>query len=122
MGSSRPSSSLSSSRKMIDPIPVNPGLTEVPYNGKDDDCNATTLDDDLDSDGYPIATDCDDNDPGINPSAIEICNGIDDNCNGSIDEGTLTTFYADLDGDGFGDINCKLDHSIADLLQSKVGH
>ncbi|MBW2738339.1 MAG: PASTA domain-containing protein, partial [Deltaproteobacteria bacterium] len=35
---------------------VNPGATEVPYNGKDDDCNAQTPDDDLDGDGYPIAT------------------------------------------------------------------
>ena len=31
---------------------VNPGMTEVTYNGKDDDCNPPTLDDDLDQDGY----------------------------------------------------------------------
>ncbi len=32
----------------------------------------------------------------------EICNDLDDNCNGEIDEYVTLTFYADLDGDGFG--------------------
>ena len=30
--------------------------------------------------------DCDDNNPGINPSALEVCNDVDDNCNGWNDE------------------------------------
>lgn len=33
-------------------------------------------------------------------SAQELCNGLDDNCNGEIDEGAMS--YADYDGDGFG--------------------
>lgn len=66
---------------------VNPAATEIVYNGIDDDCDPSTLDDDLDEDGFINADDCDDNDPTINPDAEEVCeNGIDDNCNGEIDE------------------------------------
>ena len=62
---------------------INPGITEIPYNGIDDDCNAATLDDDLDSDGYDLADDCDDNDPLINPGATEIPgNSVDEDCDG----------------------------------------
>ena len=80
-----------------------PDNIEVPYNGVDDDCDETTLDDDLDEDGYPQAEDCDDEDPGVNPGAIEVCNGEDDDCNGDIDDSVGGLWYADADGDGFGD-------------------
>lgn len=47
--------------------------------------------------------DCNDFDPSINPSAVEAANGLDDNCNGQIDEGLpLFTWYYDEDGDGWG--------------------
>ncbi len=50
------------------------------------------------------ATDCDDRDGTVNPRATERCNGVDDNCNGELDEGTpRTAFYRDDDGDGFGE-------------------
>ena len=66
---------------------VNPGATEIPYNGIDDDCNANTPDDDLDGDGFNLANDCNDNDPAINPDADEVCDdGIDNNCDGQVDE------------------------------------
>lgn len=62
---------------------VNPGETEVIYNGLDDDCNPSTPDDDLDADGYVLASDCDDNNPNISPKGIEICgDGIDQDCSG----------------------------------------
>ena len=47
-------------------------------------------------------TDCDDTNSAINPSATEICDGLDNNCDTQIDEGVQTTFYGDADGDGFG--------------------
>jgi hypothetical protein len=49
------------------------------------------------------AGDCDDEDSSINPGRAEICDGIDNNCNGFIDEGVKLVFYKDLDGDGYTD-------------------
>lgn len=50
------------------------------------------------------ALDCDDRDAGIRPSAIELCDGIDQDCDGSIDNPTAKgVWYLDGDGDGFGD-------------------
>ncbi len=104
---------------------VNPGATEV-CNSIDDDCDGAidegvtlTFYADADGDGYgnaavtaqgcsaPVgyvadATDCDDNNGAVNPGATEVCNSIDDDCDGSIDEGVLNTYYADADGDGYG--------------------
>jgi MYXO-CTERM domain-containing protein len=47
--------------------------------------------------------DCNDSDERIYPGAKEICNKIDDNCNGQIDEGLpILTYHVDMDGDGHG--------------------
>ena len=46
--------------------------------------------------------DCNDNAAAINPAATEVCDGIDNDCDGSTDEGVQTTYYRDMDGDGFG--------------------
>ncbi len=47
-------------------------------------------------------TDCDDGDASLNPSASETCDEVDQDCDGHVDEGVLSTFYADNDSDGFG--------------------
>jgi len=100
-------------------------------NGIDDDCDGWTDEDvteettfylDADYDGYgnPAQTttafgcyppygysnnalDCDDSNYYTHPGTYEYCNGIDDNCDGNIDEGVAPTWYADTDGDGYGD-------------------
>lgn len=56
---------------------------------------------DTDGDGFSVEEDCDDTNADINPGAEEICDGLDNNCDGTADEGVQTTFYGDADGDGF---------------------
>jgi hypothetical protein len=57
----------------------------------------------FDGDGYTTcAGDCDDHNAAVHPGATETCNGIDDNCDGHVDEGL------DRDGDTVSDCvdNC----------------
>ena len=106
------------------------GMLEV-CNDVDDNCN-NLVDDGLDfsnyyfdndGDTFGITTvvvfsceqpngyvlnggDCNDNAFGVYPGSLEYCNGIDDNCNNEEDEGlTFINYYADADGDTYGDIN-----------------
>jgi hypothetical protein len=53
--------------------------------------------------GAAYATDCDDGDPSVHPAGAEDCDGVDDDCDGDVDEGVTSTFYADADADGYGD-------------------
>ncbi len=65
----------------------------------------TTLTDDIDQDGHPNSVDCLDTNPTVNPDAEEICDGLDNNCDGEVDEGVKIKWYADTDGDGYGNIS-----------------
>ena len=85
---------------------VYPGAPEIADDGTDQDCDGVdqvTSEADVDGDGYGVSEDCDDTNPSVNPGAVETCNGIDDDCDASIDEGLTGTWYADTDGDAFGD-------------------
>ena len=59
---------------------------------------------DADGDGVPAGEDCADGDADIRPGAEERCNGLDDDCDGRIDEAAVDApvWYPDRDGDGFG--------------------
>lgn len=84
---------------------VNIGAAELD-DGIDNDCDGS-IDEGFDGDGdtytpiygkvgqTPWVGDCDDGNISINPAATEVLNGVDDDCDGNIDEGF------DADGDGF---------------------
>ena len=108
---------------------VSPSQSEICNNNKDDNCDGQQNEigalqgfvyyADADSDGYgdpntsqnacstPIGyvatdTDCNDNDEDAHPGAQETCDGEDNDCDGTIDEGAGSLWYADTDSDGFG--------------------
>lgn len=110
---------------------VYPSAAEV-CNNLDDNCDGVadeagatdeqTWYTDADSDGYgddsslflscttPAGAvgrggDCDDADSNVFPGAVEICNGVDEDCNGSVDDGAVDagSWYIDGDGDLYGD-------------------
>jgi len=47
--------------------------------------------------------DCDDTRANVNPGEVEVCDGIDNDCDGDIDEEVTANLFLDADGDGWGD-------------------
>jgi hypothetical protein len=63
-----------------------------------------TVPEDVDGDGFNELDDCDDNDPLTYPGAPELCDYIDNDCNGMDDDNVIDIdYFADGDGDGAGD-------------------
>ena len=86
-------------------------------NGIDDDGDGL-IDEgfDQDDDGFTsCGGDCNDDDPAVNPNAIESCDDVDNDCDDFIDEedaAGCTVYYKDADGDGYGvdgDSRCLCD-------------
>jgi len=68
-------------------------------------CGEKPGSEDLDGDGTPASRDCDDQDATVYPGAPESCDGVDNDCDGTVDEMPATDpviWYLDADGDGFG--------------------
>jgi len=59
---------------------------------------------DFDGDGWSSTEDCNDQDASVYPGAEEVCDGIDQNCDGISDDAAVDApvWYRDRDGDGFG--------------------
>jgi len=88
-----------------------PNVPNSSQENLDQDNFGDICDDDDDGDGDPDDNDCAPLDGDIHHQAVEMCNGVDDNCDGDVDETDAigcTPYYADGDGDGFGDANTTL--------------
>lgn len=110
-------------------LTVNPGAAEVPADGFDQDCTLTELcyadedddgyrpevtdtvsseDLDCDDNGEAIASDpagdCDDTNDTFNPGVLEVCDGLDNDCNNVLDNGVAVECpTGDFDEDGFSE-------------------
>ncbi len=84
----------------------NPGGPETDCSDPNDyNCDGIVGQVDTDGDGFFACEECNDTDPSIHPDATEVCDGLDNDCVSGVDQGAVDapTWYADVDGDGYGD-------------------
>jgi hypothetical protein len=89
-----------------------PGAVEADCSNPNDyNCDGSAGSPDDDGDGWAACLECDDTDADVHPDATELCNEVDDNCDGTRDESATdaSSGYLDVDGDGFTDPLTRLD-------------
>ena len=79
------------------------GFIDEGFTDTDSDGQTDCVDSDDDNDGYTDAAEiAAGSDPLNAASAPEVCDGVDNDLDGLIDEGVLNTYFHDADGDGYG--------------------
>lgn len=99
---------------------IYPSATETPYNSIDEDCDGSDWRD-VDGDGEDAShvggLDCHDNDPTVNTTATETADGVDNDCDGMVDENTI---YTDDDHDGYAEAGGDCDDTDATISPAAV--
>lgn len=80
---------------------------------------------DIDKDGFTTSQgDCDDNNSAVYPGAAEVCNSVDDNCSGQVDEGVLNAcgFCGSVPAETCDGIDNDCDGSVDEGVLNACGH
>ena len=106
-----------------------PGAAESCGDPGDYNCDGSAGSVDGDADGFFACQECDDTNFNVNPNATEVCDGIDNDCDGLVDidpsDGTTylgSTWYEDFDGDTYGDSASTQDNCDVSAPTGYVGN
>ncbi len=93
-------------------VVIHPNAVEDCTSSVDQNCDGSAGSADGDGDDAIACTDCDDADDTRFPGADELCDGVDQDCDGVVDNGAVSgtsTYFRDADGDGYGDDAASFD-------------